>query len=297
VPWLRAGAVFALVGALLSVPSAAAQEQDVREYTGTFTPPRNAGAIEVNRARFVVSPAGLGADLHLKFVDQVNGGACLEYVVNTLDDPIQVDTTTSNPQQVRGAVPVTLSGGSGAGAPCADPFTENGSIDLVLQSDVILGTLFFIEQEFEFRAEISAGAAGSTGVDDDDGGSGLTPGLEEFLTGSGLNRDSSRALQDLAGCPSSEQGPCGDAFRAGVEFANAASAHLNDRNVINALAGAVYVGTLRRTDGRSVVPSVGRMFPVLLTLAARADAGDAEALVALQRLVAGLTALSIGAQP
>lgn len=280
----------ALVGSLLVGPSAAAQEQDVREYTGAFDEPAGAEVL-FNEARFVVSPAGLGADLVFRFIGADAAGNCSQFVVDTLQQPEPVDTTTSSPQEVNISVSVTS---SGSGSLCdASPFTETGSIQLVLEPDVITGTLFFIQQEFDFRAPLTAGGTSAT---TGGGSGGVTPGLEELAAGGLITRDSMEALARIADCQNEQQPACEEALRTAAGFSNAIRPHVNSDVVRTALTQAVIIGSLRTLDGRVIVPSMGHMFPVLLTLAAQADAGDDGALDALQRLVGGLTALAVLAQ-
>jgi hypothetical protein len=282
-----------LVSAILSVPTAAAQEQDVREYIGGFTPPEGANVLS-NQARFVVSPPGLGADLELRFIGADAAGNCSQYVVDTLQQPEPVDTTTSSPQEVNISVLVTL---SGEGNLCdANPFTQTGSLQLVLEENVITGTLFFVQQEFDFRAPLTAGGTSATTTGGNGGDGAATPGLEALAVGGAISRDAIEGLGRIAQCDSPGQRSCDDAIIAGARFSEAILPRINDDRVGTALTQAVIIGTLRTPDGRAVVPSMGHLFPVLLTLGARADAGDEEAVIALQRLVGGLTALAVRAQ-
>lgn len=124
---------------------------------------------------------------------------------------------------------------------------------------------------------------------------GVGAGVEEWLRGTPAGRDTARALEEITGCHDvDDPSPrCAQAFDTADEFASAIADHVQDPAVLRYLRGVVLIGALRDPRGNPVVPSIGRMFPVILQLAAQGDAGDEDALVAMRRLLDGLIVLSV----
>lgn len=298
--------------------------QEVREYVGAFTPHPDLaeGTVIVNRARFVASTSGLGADLVLRVsfpptppsapppeggfgdFELFPDGVCVEFAVNTLTAPAPIDTTTPDPQPVADDIDGTL---GLAPMPCASaPSTLEteaapGLLDVTLSDELVDGRLVFdTGVEFTFQVPRS----GSTTVPPTTGGTGgpTSPGgagLEELLAGSSIRPETGRELVRRSGCETSVEpeqlsAACREALEVTNDFRRSIDG-LVTREIQDELSTAVIVGSMRGRDGNLLVPSIGRLLPVILQLAAQANAGDADALVAMRRLFGALVTIDLGA--
>lgn len=318
----RVACALILLVAALAVPRGTGA-QEVREYVGAFSPQGlEGGTTPVNQARFVASTSGLGADLLIRLsfpppdpsapssdnpfqdIEFWPDGVCFEVAVNTLTAPAPIDTTTSDPQPVAVDVETRL---RLAPMPCEsapatlETETDSARLDVTLTDDLVDGRLVLPSG---FELPLRAPRSGSTSAPPTTDGTGqpTSPrdiGLGELLTGSPVLRDTGRALERRSGCDDGT--PLDDlsaACREALEIANDFSLSIEGLvtpEIQRDLATAVLVGSLRGGGGDLLVPSVGHLLPVILQLAAQANAGDEDALVAFRRLIGGLVTIDLGA--
>ncbi len=317
----RVACALILLVAALAVPRGTGA-QEVREYVGAFSPQGlEGGTTPVNQARFVASTSGLGADLLIRLsfpppdpsapssdnpfddIELWPNGVCSEVAVDTLTAPAPIDTTTSDPQQVEADVEIRV---GLAPMPCASApstlETETASARLVvtLTDESVDGRLVLPSGfELALRAPRSGSTTSPPTTDIVEPTSPRDIGLGELLAGSPVLRETGTALERRSGCdgdtaPDDLSAACREAAAIANDFSLSIEG-LVTPEIQRDLATAVLVGSLRGGGGDLLVPSVGHLLPVILQLAAQANAGDEDALVAFRRLIGALVTIDLGA--
>lgn len=318
----RVACALILLVAALAVPRGT-DAQEVREYVGAFSPQDlEGGTFAVNQVRFVASTSGLGADLLIRVsfpppdpnappsdnpfedIEFWPDGVCFEVAVNTLTAPAPIDTTTTDPQQVEADVEAQL---GLAPMPCASaPSTleteaDSARLAVTLTDESVDGRLV-LPSGFELALRAPRSGSTTSPPTTDGTGTPTSPdarGLDALLSGTSVRGETGAELVRRAGCelgvaPERLSAPC----REGLDLTNEFVASIEGQvtpEIKDELATAVLVASLRGSDGRLLAPAVGQLFPVILRLAAQANAGDDEALVAMRRLIGALVTIDLGA--
>jgi hypothetical protein len=283
----------------LTAPGQAAQAS--REYAGTLTGEFDPGEAVENSALFTVSSRGIGARILLRtdggFFGDAENPVCGELGVDSTAQPATFPDGSGTGRVVdEVVVSVGFSDGLCRGAPPVIE-TRTGVLTMDVTEAEVRGTLQLDDGGIlSFVAPTTGGGSSSgttlppaTTTGDGASGGGIA-GLEELLLGVPISDDTIAVIEELvcgagAGAAANQ---CAASDEVTRDFVAAIQDHVSDPEVLRTLRSAVALGELRAPDGLPIVPSMGHMFPVILQLAAQADAGDADALLALRRLLGGL---------
>jgi hypothetical protein len=237
---------------------------------------------------FRLSESGLGGEMHIRidapteFSGSTTPG-CVSFDVDLDASPLGISVDDQGSSKVD--TDITILSGTET-RECADVIGAEATPETAhMRADVtdtlITGALTIEGADFTFSARIGA-APGSTGLGTGALVFGKTLKGEDLFAVLGRSSCTVKTFQEKQ----KDAPECAPLFDANSSFKQDFATEFTDDDVRNELAGVASFSALRTPDGKAaLLPSLRYLMPVLVVMAKKGDGGDADALLAMRRLI------------